>query len=257
MDKNCYYHRAILQVLCLIMMTTTSAYAQPPSLIKWQPLIGLSLGGAMTKKLVNSKTFPIINPAEDEYYIYQPKNRLQSRLMYEALLGVETQLRSSWSLQEALVFNQSNAYTAKGKLVQGTDPGSQDQYSYQFQNITRQILAQTKILYKYKNKYYIYALFGLGMASNKTYNYSTSVPFFLTFTREYAPHQTNSFTYNLGFGVAVAATKNIRIGLDYRFADRGKLNLGSATINQVLVPGTLAKSHLYTNELMLNLNYMI
>ena len=61
----------------------------------------------------------------------------------------------------------------------------------------------------------------------------------------------------MGVGVDADVYTNTRVGVAYRFSDPASLSLGKANIGGVKVAGTLSQSHLYANEIMFQLTYLI
>lgn len=92
------------------------------------------------------------------------------------------------------------------------------QYTYKYNVVARELLAQAKLMRPYHDKFYPYFLVGLGGSFNKASNYSTNVPPFLTFTREYGNNTSSSFAYRVGLGMDMDVTQHARIGLSvFRF----------------------------------------
>ena len=97
----------------------------------------------------------------------------------------------------------------------------------------------------------------MGASFNQSYDFNSSVPTELTFSREYTDNTLTRLAYRLGLGFDIALIPQLRVGLAYRFADLGKSSLGSASINQSLVSGTLSQGHLYVNEAVAQISYII
>ena len=160
-------------------------------------------------------------------------------------------------LQGGVAYAQAGTYKINGSLIQGADAPYADQYNYQFHAVTRQVLAQAKFMRPYHDTFYPYILVGLGASFNTASNFSTSVPPFLTFTREYQNNTSSSFAYRVGVGVDVDIAQHLRLGVAYRFADLGGIRLGSASIDNIGVSGRLSQSNLYANEGLIQLTYII
>ncbi len=245
----------------LIAMSNAVVYADgilaEPAKSRWQPVIGIGGGVEITTNLGQSQTFPILNPATDEYYIYSPTNQSQTAGLFEIFLGAERQVFTNWLFQGGLAYSQSGAYEAQGNFVQGVDAGSANQYTYQYNVTARELLAQAKLMRPYRDKFYPYVLAGLGGSFNQASSYSTNVPPFLTFTREYANNTSGSFAFRVGLGVDMDVTQHARLGVAYRFAGLGSANLGSAKLDTIPVSGALSQSYLYANEVLFQLTYVI
>ena len=223
----------------------------------WQPVIGLGGGISSSYNLGRVQTFPILNPITDEFYIYSNQHRAQTKGLFEAFLGFEHLLYSNWLLQAGLAYDQAGSFKTNGTLTQGADEPSSNQYHYQFKTVTRQVLAQAKLMHPYRNTFYPYMLLGLGGSINSSSEFSTSVPQFLTFTREYRHNTSRSFAFRVGAGIDVAVAPQVRLGIGYRFAGLGKLSLGSASIDGIHVAGTLSQPNLYANEVLIQLTSII
>ena len=224
---------------------------------QWHPVISLGGGVSSSTHLGKHQTFPIINPITDEYYIYSPQSRTQQKGLFEVFSGAEQLVFSNWLLQGGIAYAQEGSYKIKGNLVQGADASSADQYTYKFNAVTRQVLAQAKLMRLWHDKFYPYFLLGLGASFNSASNFSTSVPPFLTFTREYQNNQSSSFAYRAGIGIDVDIAQHVRLGVAYRFADLGGVSLGSASIDHISVPGNLYQSNLYANEFIAQISFVM
>ena len=224
---------------------------------QWRPIIGLGGGISSATNLGSSQNFPIVDPVTDEFYIYSPESRTQTKGLFEAFLGAEHRFVSNWMLQAGLAYSETGTYNIKGNFLQGADVASADRYTYQFNAVTRQLLAQAKLMRPCYDKFYPYFLLGLGGSFNTASNFSTNVPPFLTFTREYENNQSNSFAFRVGVGVDVDIAQHLRLGVAYRFADLGGVRFGSANIDNTSVQGTLSQSNLYANEALIQLTYVI
>ena len=223
----------------------------------WHPVVGLGGGIAITTNLGQAQTFPILNPITDEFYTYSPTARSQIGGLIEVFLGTEHRVLSNWIVQGGLAYSQSGSYQAEGNFVQGADVGSANQYTYQYKVTARELLAQAKLMHPYHDKFYPYVLAGIGGSFNHASSYTTSVPSFLTFTREYANNTSGSFAYKVGLGMDMDVTQHTRLGLAYRFSGLGQANLGAASIDNTRVSGHLSQSNLYANEVLIQLTYII
>jgi opacity protein-like surface antigen len=239
-----------------------SPFIKPASQVfcqTWRPLIAVGGGLAISANLKHSKTFPIVNPVTDQFFIYHTKNE-HTAGFFDIFVGAEWAYLPEWSLQMGIDYNQAGHFDVKGTLIQGADILSQDRFRYRYRILARQVLAEGKLLYNFLcscNQLHPYILVGLGGSFNKAKDFHTSVPPFLTFTREYDNHNQSSFSYALGLGVDVDMTRCIRFGLGYRFTDFGRVKLGRATIDSVAVRGTLSRSRFLTHEALAQLTFVI
>jgi opacity protein-like surface antigen len=245
----------IKPMLGLIGMLLSSAHA-------WtlghdlHPVIGMGAGSANTSHLSQSRYFPIVNVDTDQFFSYSAQHHDQTKALYEGFLGIEKEFNPHWIGQLGLEYNQTRHFIQRGTLMQGADVPSSDTYAYQYRVILRQALIEGKLFYRFKHHVYPYVLAGLGTSFNKAYNFTTTVPHFLTFTREYSSDTSRSFTYAAGLGLDVDITCHLRAGISYRFTDAGRVKLGNATINDISVSGTFKQSHVYVNQLLAQLSWV-
>lgn len=216
----------------------------------WHAVLSIGAGAAISSDIGKSKTFPIVNPITDEFYVYSAKSSNQIAGVFDGFIGAEWMFHPQWALQMGPGYNQAWNFRAKGSYLQGADPESADQYSYHYNILTRQLLAEGKLLYHFKPCYHPYVLLGLGAAFNDASDYGTNVPPFLTFTRQYKDNTQTSFTYTVGLGIDVDVLEHLRLGIGYRFSDFGQVKLGNATIDTTSVNGTLSQNHLYASEVL-------
>lgn len=221
-----------------------------------RPIIGIGGGVALVSDLGDGQTFPIVNPVTDERYHYSPRRASETLGLGNAFIGVESPIPYALNLQLGIAYTQLTSGTVKGIFSQGVDASSTDFYNYRYGILFRQLLLEGKILYTFRERYHPYILVGVGSSFNKAYNYGTSVPPFLTFTRQYANHYNTDFSYAIGAGIEENLDKHFRLGIAYRFTDLGKANLGRATIDTSVVAGTLSQKHAYTNEILAQLTYL-
>jgi opacity protein-like surface antigen len=241
----------------LVNAASAASYAYAGQQKNWYPIAAFSAGAAMTSNLGESKTFPIQDPTTDQFFTYTVKSGSQSSANLGGFLGAEWPIHSSWALQAGIDYNQTAPYKVSGVLVQGADTISADTYNYYYHISTKQLLAEGKLSYLLSNCLRPYVLVGLGAAFNSAYNYYTTVPPFLTFTRMYKDNNTTAFSYAFGVGIDADIAPHVRLGVGYRFADLGKINLGSATIDTTSVSGTLTQSHLYSNQVLGQLTFVL
>jgi len=249
--KNKKAVKAFALLCCLGSLNTSEALTT-----HLHPVISLGGGIAATSNVGNSIHFPIVNTASDEFYNYTASHSTQENAFYDIFIGNEWRLNSSLGLQAGVDYNQIHTFKAAGTLLQGIDIPSADQYSYHFRLLSRQLLAEGKFFYSLNDRFYPYFLLGLGVAFNKSYDFQTSVPPFLTFTRQYSNHMKQAFSYLAGVGIDIAITPHWRAGVAYRFTDLGKVSLGPASINGIPVSGTLSQTHFYVNEAMAQLSWI-
>lgn len=259
-----YLSLIILVMISILTVTSSHALNKQDSSLQFRniltsgrPVIAFGAGAAITSNFGNSQNFPAMG-GTDEFFKYKTNNNNnQTNALFDVFAGGEWALNSPWSVQAGLDYKQIKSFTTTGTIIQGIDLKSADKYAYKYSLIARQLLAEGKFLYQYQNRFYPYFLIGLGVASNKAYNYSTSKPPFITFTRQYTNNTQTTFSYSAGIGIDTTIVPNVRGGIGYQITDLGKVSLGSATINTTRVSDSLVQNHLYISEVIAQLTWII
>jgi opacity protein-like surface antigen len=233
----------------IIILLSQSSYASgKASRVAIRPFLSFQGGGLLPFNLSPAQNFTAI-PGNGFSYDYEAP-AAQMVGFWGIGLGVEWSLRSEWALQLGLDYLQSSL-TPKGTLVQSLNDFPNN-YTYQYSVLTRQLLFTGKLLYTFAEHYHPYVSLGLGIASNKAFDYSSNVSSIET-TRSYADNTVNSFSYAVGLGAEIDMTSYFRVGAGYRFTDLGRVALGQAMEASqsgfgLPVAGSLSQSHLYANE---------
>lgn len=221
----------------------------------WHGVCGIESGVAITSNAGKSKTFPS-NSSNEEFYEYSVHHKTQTRGIYGGFIGAVWRGQPCWDIQLNINYCQSSPFSVNGTLTQGIDVQSQNSYNYNYKIKIRQFLAEAKFSYVNCGRFRPYGLVGIGPSFNKAYSFSTTVPSLLTFTRTYDSHTTVGFTYAVGAGLDVEITNCVYLGISYRFTNFGRASLGSATIDDTSVSGTLSQSHFYANEVLAQLTFL-
>ena len=257
MEKNRYFtKRKLTQAFLFVALGSLGSVAVVQAgtmgLINksWRPVLSLGGGASFVTKGGQSQNFPIINPMTDEFYNYSANNTAKTSGMFDAFLGIEWGFHPNWALQFGVDYNVAKSFSVNGTFLQGMDVPSADSYTYHYQIFAQQVLAEGKLLYTVKKRFHPYLLGGIGAGFTNASNYSTNVPPFLTFTRQYANNLSTSFSWAGGAGIDIAVVKHVRLGVGYRFASFGKANLGQASINGISVSGTLTQPNYYENQVI-------
>lgn len=235
----------------------TDGFLAQPETRSWHAVIGLAGGFGGIKNPKHSQSFPIQNPATDEYYHYTSDKQTKTSALSELFLGAERPFFSSWIVQGGLAYTRMGSVPVNGLFLQGADPGSTNDYTWRYDVREQVLLAQAKMMYSGYGRFYPWLLMGLGASFYKTSGFATNVPPFLAFTREYANHNSNSLAYRAGLGMDMDISAHMRVGLSYRFSGLGQIRTGAASINAVAVAGTLSQSGRYSNDAMFQLTYRL
>jgi opacity protein-like surface antigen len=212
----------------------------------WYPVVSLGAGLIITSTIGESRSFPV-QVTGGPFYIYNAQKPSQSGALFELFLGSEWAFHPHWALQFGADLDQVYTnYNANGTLIQGTDLSTASYFKYNYSAISKQLMAEAKLLFTLKEKIHPYLLGALGASFNTAYNFNTnSSP--AAFTQDFGDNTTTAFTYALGLGVDFDIREEIRLGVGYRFSDLGRVSLGSASINNVPASGTISQPHLYSN----------
>lgn len=222
-----------------------------PFLHEVQPVFTFSPGMSISQ-LGQSQSF---TPLDLCSYHYKPEGS-KTNMLWGGFIGSNVKRSASWRLIAGLGYYQSNSLSTKGIVTQGADSSSDNNYLYQYQIQSQQLLAEGKWYWVTKKKMQPFLMVGIGAAFNKTSRYQTSVPAFLEFTPEFANHTQTNFTYAVGPGVEMGLSNSFRVGVSYRFTDLGAANTGSAQIDSIPISSTLKQSHLYANQILAQLTFI-
>jgi len=244
-------------MFCVISLSTMQIFSAYAAQRMWVPVLSTGAGVSISSDVGRSKNFPIENFTTDEFYNYSANRHAQTAALFDVSLGMEWNLCSNWLLQTGVDYNQASPFYAKGILTQGADSRSADTYTYRYHILTKQLLAQAKLLYTVAERYHPYAVIGLGAAFNQAIDYGTDVPPNLTFTRLYHSESNTAFSYAVGIGADMDVGDYMRLGIGYRFTDSGQVKLGKAMIDTSSVAGTLDQSHLYANQVLAQVTWKI
>lgn len=214
-----------------------------------KPLVSLAVGDAIAR-LPQGQVLNM--PNDYTTYSYQTRSSFTEQVTWGIWGG--GQFVALNNLEIGLGYYHPNMFSVNGNVVQGVDPASSDQFKYTYRINSQQLLVEGKFLQNYRD-YYPYISLGLGAAFNRAYGYKTSVPLFLTFTPEFTPHTTTSFSYTLGLGVDKQISPHWRMGLGYRFADYGQVGLGNGLVDETLFTKALSQSHFYIQTVLVQLTY--
>lgn len=247
----------ILFLIVLLSIPLTSLFAEEDfeNTENWSFVCGIESGVVVTSNAGKSKTFPIDSPT-DEFYEYSSHKKKQTKAIYGFFLGADWQGLVNWDVQFDVKYSQSSSFSVSGILTQGMDVQTQDSYNYKYKIAIKQLLLESKLSYINCTRFKPYVLVGVGSSFNKAYSFSTSVPSLLTFTRTYKNHTSSGFTYAIGTGLDIEITNCFYVGVNYRFTDLGRVSLGSASIDDIPVSGTLSQSNFYVNQLSVQLTFL-
>jgi opacity protein-like surface antigen len=234
--------------------TTTTAAAGTPAAStpqrKIHPVFTLSGGYAFTYPDIQRQQFTAYDSA---FFFLRTSNApASSQPMTGGFFGIEWPWKPEWSIQTGVGYYGEAGVTVRGNEAQGVIGSDQttDYYKYSYTVTIKQLLAEGKLLYIWRNVYHPFVDAGLGASFNKARSYYISNPIFLTFAPTFAPGTTTDFSYRVGFGLDYDVATDLRIGFAYHFADFGKAVLASGKVDNYQSGLNLRQDHLYANELV-------
>jgi outer membrane autotransporter protein len=191
-------------------------------------------------------------------YDYDADNDGSTPGVFGGFVGAEFLINPDWAIQAGVSYYQSTSFTASGTVTQGIDPQSSSSFNYEYDIITRQVLAEAKILMNWKEKFHPYLSLGLGAGFNQSFDYDVNiVPCGSTFSPEYEDETISSFSYLVGLGFDYDLKDYLRLGLGYRFTNFGKASLGDGFINNTTVEQSLEQSSLNASELIFQISFVM
>lgn len=214
--------------------------------------IGLDLGIGHPTNLGKSSQFQLGYST----FIYSPiRNNLHP--FYGGLsLDKSVIANGMYLVQMGLSYHYVSNMRVDGNLSQGiTPPFYQANYAYAVES--SQVLVEAIFRKGWYKGFSPYFILGLGAAFNRTENFSTTVPPYLTLTPSYPDKAISSFSYAVGMGCDFLIDPKLSLGINYRFTDLGAFALGSGKIRYRKVSNTFRQSNLYLNTLVVHLNYFI
>ena len=207
----------------------------------------------------------ISNPASQNYFPeelcffnYQPLHP-NSQFLIGGTIGTELAFSHYYlhAIDLGLSYYEPKAFSQKGLLNQGADIFSTSYYQYAYTIKSRQVMVESKFLFKVNDKILPYLSTGIGQAYNKAGPYYTTVPPLLEFTPIFPNQKQSHLSYMLGIGVDLILGKTgFRLGAGYRYNNPGSVNLGRGQLDNVPIPFTL-KQHLYNNQFILQASYFL
>lgn len=223
----------------------------------WRPFVILGGGIALSSNLGKSRSFP--DPATGGTDIYTASHGMQTVGAFDSFVGMEWAFHPKWKLQVGFGYNQTATFALKGTLLQSVGTPSATSFSYRYNAVARQYLAEGKLLYNFYDYYHPYLELGLGVSQNvanafQTNSLSTSPV--QTSAPQYPNQTSSSFSYNAGIGIDIDVLDNVRLGLGYRFANFGKVQLGNTIINTTAVNSMLSQSSFYVNEALAEITFV-
>jgi opacity protein-like surface antigen len=217
-----------------------------------KPIISMSIGMSNTHfaqaQTISDDSSPaIINT-------YSPNHTTNNNGLYSLFAGAERNLNTRMNIQFGLAYYFIPSSNINGTLAQsiGDSTNSANVYNYQYAISSQQLLAEGKLLFKWRKHILPYISLGIGGAINHAGNYSATPesdtagppPLF-------SDHTQTNFSYSLGFGVDMILMPQVRLGIGYRYSNLGTVNLSSQDNS-----GQLQNKNYVSNALLTTLTYL-
>lgn len=172
----------------------------------------------------------------------------------ELALSMQRALSPKILGQLGLAIAASSRATLQGEVWQTADSNFNN-FTYKYYTSHTHVAVKGKILSTFFSQSWTpYLDASVGVGRNHAFNYSDIPTIFEAVPAPaFNDHRQTAFTYTLGVGMQAMLTAHWALGLGYEFADWGSSGLSRAS-GQTLNTG-IALSHLYTNQLQLNLSY--
>ena len=225
-----------------------------PITVLSKTVIGIVASDSFTDDVGKSQSFPTINMS---HYDYTSDNHNQRFGFLGLSLSKELNLNPFWLIQVGIGYYRTPSLLVNGTVTQGIDIESSDKFIYLYQMRSQQLLAEGKLLYNWQQYYHPYISIGLGSAFNNASHYAVNIPPCFTFSPLFSNNKITSFAYHAGLGLDVDLTDHLRLGIGYRFSDLGQFTLGNGPIDDVPNSYTLSQSHMYLNEVLIQLSILL
>lgn len=213
---------------------------------------------------INTHVSHTYGGTDDELFTYSVHNNNWNTGIGGAFLGIEaTSTDMCGAVQAGVEYNYFGSVDIKGTNNAGIQDSTFTLYNFRYHEQTQQALFVAKFLSNSFQTVHPYFLVGLGAAFNRSGSFSASTEQTgsINLTPAFASNTQTEFSYSLGLGLDVDIYPNLRAGLAYRFSDFGKSELkkGQITFNnyQTSVPFGLSSDHIYSNQALLSLSYLM
>ncbi len=218
----------------------------------YEPLATLTLGADFVNVGL-AQTLTLLPPFENHYTATHPS---QTAVDFGGFLGVERTFLPNLNAQLGASVYIDSQLTAKGHVWQFGVPKF-DNFTYDYHIQPVRVMVTNKLLttlprYQSMHPYFSWEI---GAAFNQASNYhENSIVPLVTPMSPFSRHTETSFAWGVGLGMDYSVTQHVRAGMGYQFS-----NLGSASLGRTSAETTsqsLSLSHLYTNQLRLQLTYL-
>jgi opacity protein-like surface antigen len=226
---------------------TTLASASSP----WAKVITLS-GGPAWSKNNTSQTFYLQPDIEKTYAAKSTTSTIGTG---ELFLGLQRPINHRVEGQLGIALAGGGNVNFNGNVWEDADPNFNN-YTYAYRLNHMHVALKGKLIGVTETSIRPYVSASLGAGFNHAYKFSINPKIFPEVPAPAFGNNTESaFTYTLGLGIQKIIDTHWQAGVGYEFADWGQYRLARApgqTLN-----GGLSLNHLYINELLFNVTYVI
>ncbi len=216
----------------------------------WALVMTLGLGPAWTSN-GQTQTFFL---QTDVQKTYAAVKKTSGFAVGEFFAGVQHELSPVFTGQLGIALAATGNAKLQGDIWEDADPNFNN-FDYNYKINHTHVALKGKLLADFGLMVQPYISGSVGGGYNRTHDFHIGQKLFEEVPApNFADNKTSAFTYTLGFGVQKAVNNHWQVGIGYEFANWGKSQLARAQ-GQTLNSG-LYLSHLYTNQLQLNLSYV-
>lgn len=235
-------------LLCMSGFAENDTFGQEIPLI-WSPIITLSGGPAWTTPGQALYLYPLVPFPQVNYYL--PTNGTSTIATGEIFFGLRHLILSEIIGELGLGIAGATDAEVSGVIDVNRFPGA-GVYNYKVDH-GRIELKGKLISSRCRVQPYISGSFGAGINNSHDFRAATIDPFL--FPAPWFGNQANiAFSYTFGAGLQYVLNRNWQVGIGYEFADWGTSQLGPDKLTAINGPNL---THLYTNELLFSLSYLI
>lgn len=174
----------------------------------------------------------------------------------ELFLGLQHTITHHFFGQWGVAFSMATSAIPHGEIWETADPEFNN-FTYQYKIDHNQISLKGLLLSApFYDVYQPYLGGSVGVSFNKSFHFSqTPKTFEVVSSANFQSYQQTAFAYTLSAGFRRYMTKHWQIGVGYEFGDWGKSAL-SESVDQIKT-GAISLNHLYTNQLQINVTYLL
>lgn len=202
----------------------------------------------------DSQTLTLLPPFQNTYVSNKGWKAVGD---FGVFLGIEHQFMGSLSAQMGIAGYGNTSIPLSGNVWQFGIPEFNN-FTYKYRVQHGRLMFSNKLLTQWHRYPALqpYFTWEIGAAFNRASGYQeTPITSLALPMAPFANLSQTSFSWGLGIGGDYTITNHIRIGVGYQIADLGSVSLGitpAETTNQ-----TLSVSHLWSNQLRVQLTYLI